>query len=506
MNEKIELLRLLEQKAELAEKLPHLHGWKFYPWARTFFESRHKMNFICAGNQVSKSSTQWRRAIELATNRSKWDMWRRRPRQFWYLYPTKDVATIETDKKVIPEFLPRDEYKDHPDYGWRLETKNKYAFALHFNTEVSIYYKSYAQDVGDLQSGSCDAIFFDEELPVEDGTDIWSELCMRLVSTDGFMHGVFTPTLNQEFWRCVMEEKGPREKLVDALKINVSMFDCLYYEDGTRSHWTEEQIQRAINACKSEAEVQRRVFGRFVTEEGIKYSGYNRAKHRKPAHLTPSTWLIYAGIDYGTGGGIGHPPAIVFVACDPTFRQFRVFKAWKGDDGSNYTAGDIFLKYIALRGDMSVTGAYYDHSAKDMAVIAERNGECLQKAEKGHDIGEEYVNVLFKNGAMYIYEGGPNGEELDKLSLELSTLRRDTPKTRAKDDLCDALRYALTNIPIDFTLIVKSEAIVQAERVETTEEKEIRERTEYYGDDGEEKAWTAEDECAAFQSNLDDHW
>jgi hypothetical protein len=40
-----------------------------------------------------------------------------------------------------------------------------------------------------------------------------------------------------------------------------------------------------------------------------------------------------------------------------------------------------------------------------------------------------------------------------KLAHELSSLRVDTPKTKAKDDLCDAARYNIALMPWNWTIL-----------------------------------------------------
>src|SRR3989304_9869548 len=139
-------LVLLEQKIKLQKGLPHIYGWKFYDWARQYFESRNRIITLSSGNQVSKSSSQIRKNLHWATCQSLWpELWTTTPRQFWYLYPTRDVAHIEFRKKWEPEFMPRGEYKDDPIYGWKPEYYHNRIFAIHFNSGVSIYFKTYAQ-------------------------------------------------------------------------------------------------------------------------------------------------------------------------------------------------------------------------------------------------------------------------------------------------------------------------------------------------------------------------
>lgn len=97
-------IAILERQKELREGLPYEHGWKHYKWSRTFYESTNKENFLVAANQIGKSSVQIRKAINWATKPDIWqDLWDTNylgpPKQFWYFYPTKDVATIEFKTK-----------------------------------------------------------------------------------------------------------------------------------------------------------------------------------------------------------------------------------------------------------------------------------------------------------------------------------------------------------------------------------------------------------------------
>jgi len=61
---------------------------------------------------------------------------------------------------------------------------------------------------------------------------------------------------------------------------------------------------------------------------GLKYPQFDIKRHMKEAHKLPKTWLIYEGVDTGSGDegeSEGHPSAIAFVAVSPDFRQGRVF-------------------------------------------------------------------------------------------------------------------------------------------------------------------------------------
>ncbi len=121
----------------------------------------------------------------------------------------------------------------------------------------------------------------------------------------------------------------------------------------------------------------------------------------------------------------------------------------------------------------------YDHGCKDFRTIADRNGGGFTPADKDHERGEDFINTLFKNDMLSIDET----EELNKLALELASLRRDIPKNKAKDDFCDAMRYAITRIPWDWSAI--SDKFLPGATPEeqlTDMQKQVRERRKQMDD------------------------
>lgn len=497
---KKEKIKLLEKQYELRVGLPFLYGWKWYAWARDFYESHNKVNLLCAANQISKSSTQIRKCINWATDQALWpSLWLNKPRQFWYLYPTASQATIEFEQKWV-QFLPTGKFKEDAQYGWKVVYKNKEVHAIYFNSGVTIYFKSYAQDAMALQTGTCDAIFCDEELPV----DIYDELMFRLSASNGYFHMVFTATMGQEFWRKCMEPEGfEDEKLKGAWKRSVSMYECQHYDDGTPSHWTDDKIQMVKNRCKNDKEILKRVYGRFVRDDsGLKYEQFSIKRHMKPWHPVPKDWLVYAGVDVGSGGTQNHPGAICFVAVRPDFRAGRVFLAWRGDQ-QDTTADDIMNQFRKMRDEhkLTLTGQFYDWASKDFETIAGRLGEPFLKADKSHDRGEDIINVLFKNNMMMVYET----DETQKLASELISLRKETPKNKAKDDLADAFRYAVTLIPWDFTVITPESAFfkpAEDEKPKNHMERQIEDRRKWAVEqENDDDGWNPEQEIAEANEN-----
>lgn len=449
---KLEKERLIREKLRLKEGLPHLHGMPWYEWAYDFFKTENHEAFLVAANQVSKSSTHIRKVIDWATDTTQWlRRWpslqaapahAQIPNQFWYLYPTADVASIEFETKWL-QFLPRNEYKDHPVYGWKDVYEKGKIKELQFNSGVTIYFKTYSQNAQDLQSGSVYYLGFDEELPEE----LLGELQARLNGTDGYFSGVFTATLGQDHWRATMEpEETDVELHPTAWKRSVSLYDCQFYKDGSPSPWTPEKIARAVARCPNQTERKRRIEGRFAASGGRKYQSFEREENMIKPFTIQKDWHIYSGVDIGSGGENNHPGAIAFIAVRPDFRFGVVFKGWRGD-GVLTTSSDIYLKHRELREKMVLVSQVYDHQAKDFDTISSRNNDPFTKAQKGHDAGEALLNSLFRHKMLMIMGNDP---ELNKLAVEFSSLLKATPKTKAKDDFIDATRYAAMSIPWDF--------------------------------------------------------
>lgn len=421
-------------------------------------------SFLCTRDYLvtHNSSTQIREFIDHATDKTKWkDLWRQTPNQFWYLYPTKPVATTEFHEKWVPELLPRGAMKNDETYGWEEEYKNKEIWAIHFKSGISIYFKTYAQDSQDLQSGSVYKIGGDEEMPFH----IFNELRSRLTATGGYFSMCFTATLGQDEWRRTMEPANESEELFPkAFKQTISMYDCLTYKDGTKSHWTLDRIKEIEEECSSEAEIQRRVYGRFVISSGLKIPGFSRVRNIVPYQQIDPVWAVYTGTDIGGGGERGHPASIIFIAVRPDGKYGIIFKGWRGD-GIVTSSSDILEKHqemctrevVTDSGEMKTVPIYpvlksYDWNAKDFFIMSSRAGEGFTPADKRRDAGFGIMNTLFKLGMLVVMDGDP---ELQKLIVELTSLQEGQAKQTAKDDMTDAARYCLMPIPWNFEDVSK---------------------------------------------------
>jgi phage terminase large subunit-like protein len=434
---KKQYLRELEKRASLQDGLPHLYGYKFYKWQRKFWNSTNKYNFITAANQIGKSSVNIRKCIHWATNKDLWPkLWKKEPTQFWYFYPDAKLATVEFNEKFVKEYLPRGDFKKHALYGWEAEfDSRRMIHAIHFNSGVSVYFKTYEQKARSLQASTVFAVFVDEEMPPE----LFPEINMRLVANDGYWHMVFTATLGSQFWRETMEFKGkPEERFVGALKQQISMYDCLEYDDGSPSEWSVERIDGIKATCGSQAEIERRILGKFVKDTGLLIPHFTRARNVTQDDTVPADWYYISGVDPGSGGAKGHPSAIIVVAVAPDGRAAKVVRV-RRLDGVETTAYDTLSFYKEVTANLTLVTQKYDWADKDFGILAEREGIPFIPAQKNRDFGFGILNSLFQTGILQIVWS----QEAEKLIVELENLDSSTDKAIAKDDLCDALRYAV---------------------------------------------------------------
>jgi len=119
------------------------------------------------------------------------------------------------------------------------------------------------------------------------------------------------------------------------------------------------------------------------------------------------------------------------------------------------------MKYRVLRGGLKPILQCYDWAAADFKTYASRLGETFTKAEKSQDLGEDIINILFKNKILDIYDIDP----LQGLAAELSSLTKEELKRFSNDDYVDALRYAVTRIPWDYT-VISDELVLEQKKVE----------------------------------------
>ena len=417
------------------EDLPHLYGYPWYSWAWDFFNDTSKNAFLVAPNQVSKSSTLIRKVIHWATCPDLWPkLWPTKPTQFWYFYPSKDVATVEFDEKWEKEFMPRGAAKSHPIYGWEKNMKFGSIHDIRFNSGVSIYFKSYEQSAGNVQTSSVYLIACDEELPVA----YWPEVSARRdgLLVDGYFNMTFTATLSQRFWFEVIECKGlPNERLPEAKKIQISLYDCQKYMDGTPTGWTKERIQKRIESCQSEREVQRRVMGRFVNEELALIDCFTEEKNYKHGEfIIPSTWSKTISLFVST-----RTTGVCVLAISPDLDKVVVSECYKFD----FTNFEVLEKVHNLRGK-KLMELNVNSGASDFITMANNSGIFFTTIKAPKNGLKDKINSFFKTEVLEIAKSKNSSE----LVMQIRTIKESDLSTYEDYEVYAALAIGLSNLQL----------------------------------------------------------
>ncbi len=458
---KLEKLKLLEAKQKMESELPHLYGFNLYRWQREFIESTNKMTIMVAANQIGKSSAQWLKAIRWATDKTIWPkIFAKDPKMFLYFMPSLKLITREIETKIIPEYLPRGDQRDNGPYRWEAKYAEEIEYIYFPETDVRIQFLSYASDPHKaFQAMSPHAVFADEEMPAE----IFGEIITRLQSHEevtyfdekkkktitnpgAYFHLVCTPTRGEQMW----EDAFNGHKFEKAKKMQVSLYECTQFEDGSPGKYSVPKIEEIKQTLPDQRSIEVRVYGKFSKIEGLLFSSFDRLRNVGPRMDLGANCLYFGGIDYGSGGQYGHAGACCIVQVNSDRTMAQVFRLWKGNHKEKTTASDILHKYLDLRAGINCAGEYYDWAASDLGVIAQREGLPIQKANKDAVSGYGLINSLFKNNMLHI----PNEPEFYPLIKEIERARESTKKKDLDDDAADAMRFALANIPFDFSKVV----------------------------------------------------
>lgn len=199
------------------------------------------------------------------------------------------------EKVIIPEirsWLPKDAIKNYS-----VESRT-----LTLHNGSTIEFMSYDQDAEKFASASRHWIWFDEEPP----QDIFKECQMRLIDTKGDMWFTLTP-VNGMTWiySDIYEKQG--------LNPNIDIF----HFDTRKNPFIDKEILADLMQGMSEAELDMRLGGKFVSLSGLIYKEYDPGVHAIKRFQVPSHWPRLCAID-------PHPriPTVVLYMAVATPQEF----------------------------------------------------------------------------------------------------------------------------------------------------------------------------------------
>ena len=304
----------------------------------------------------------------------------------------------------------------------------------------ALAFKSYDQGREKFQTETLDAIWFDEEPPLE----IYTEGVMRTNTTKGTVYLTFTPLLgmSQVVSRFLMESSPYR------IEINMTIRDV--------GHYTEADVERIIGGCP-EHEREARVNGSPSLGSG-KVFPVSESSISVQSFPTPPHWPRINGIDFGWD----HPTAAVQLVWDRDGDCIYVTQAYRRKEEIPV----IHAEAIKAWGDWVPTAWPHDGLQHDKG-----SGETLA--------GQYRKNGILMMHDRATFEDGSNGVEagvmdmLDRMRTgrlkvfahledwfeEFRLYHRKNGKiVKERDDLLAATRYAL---------MMRRRAVVKPDRSRT---------------------------------------
>jgi phage terminase large subunit-like protein len=435
----------LDHTEEEQEMLPHLYGFPWYKWAWDFFTSTNEFNFICAANQISKSSTLIRKIILFATAVEIWkDLWpglkKDAPNPFWYFHVSQGLMTDEFEEKWIPEFLPRGEMKNHETFGWEVKYSYQKVSSLTFNSGVKISFKSYEQKAKIQQGGSVYYVACDEELPAER----FEELDQRRSATNGYFDMVFTATIGQRFWWRAIEGTGRKETFKDAFKQQISKRDCLTYMDGSPSIWTEEKIRREEERCRNETQKLVRIEGRFIRDFNVLLPSFSWANTIKATGLEEGNTygLVYVSPETGYA-------AILALKVNDTHDKAEVVDCHYFED-KDVSSVEMYVVFAAFAERHGFTNCWCNVEGKDFIEIAKNREPYVTPMKMPKFQSAKMMNSLFKYNVLSIVK---NSEMAEDFIYQLQNADKDDDNFK-ETEMVGALVLGCSQIPWQFSKIM----------------------------------------------------
>lgn len=375
-----------------------------------------------------------------------------------------NVWVIGTDSKTVRDSLQskiigtaQRDFNDgciHPDYIYKEnkimargvpEAVDTIYIRHKSGCRVKLQFRSYEQGRENLQAATIDLVYCDEEPPEE----IMGELRARIAATGGFLYMAFTPLkgmtpLVQEFWT----HDNP-EKFLTCMNI---------YE---AKHFTAEKLKKieSLYSGLSEAERQARMMGIPTMGSGMVYP-IDDNDIAYDAFPIPKNYQRIGGLDFGRGE---HPTALVWVARDPATDIIYVYDALKTTRNSIAENASLIRK----RGQW-IPFAYPHDLMRDSGV---ERGKMMDEDKKSE--GYKYKTMYEDDGVRFTPHNAKTSEGSNKVENGLVEIRQrmmtgrlkiarhlselwkekqvyrygeDLKPIKQKDDLMDAMRYAVIMI------------------------------------------------------------
>lgn len=332
-DEKLELIRLLDEKERRRKENPLAYNNPFIPKRHekqiAFHTNNKRIRAFFGGNRTGKTEAGGHEVVCYAEGKHEFRKIKF-PCEIWVGCPSFDVQKDTTQKK-IERYLSANSI-DKINY---IHTGIWKEVFLKDGSKIT--FKSYEQGREKWQGAGKQLIWFDEEPPY----DIWEEALMRH-EAGTTLDVILTMTpVNGMTW--VYDEIYMATDRDDLFVITAGWDDNPYL--------TEEQKQD-MGRNLSEDSLKVRKKGEFVSRVGLVCSWWNRDKHLKNI-IPQNNWTYYEVID----GGWSDPAAYLLVAVTDK-GEWKVVSGFRERE---LMEEQIFTKREQIRGNLLIRGGVADN-------------------------------------------------------------------------------------------------------------------------------------------------
>lgn len=429
-------------------------------------DSKHNHLFVVAPNRTGKSQIGARIVTWLLQGihpflpvRKKWGT------EFTILVVGRTSEIIETEiwNNKIKRFLPPGSYRTESKSGGGIGR------VIHNTTGNKIIFMSHhdAKNAREKMQGFTAPIVWLDEMP--DDVSLMTELMIRTLTNDGIFLATFTPLVENEQIKKLVETPSKKAKIY---KLRPEDNPKLLDADGTLT--TYEEDLKALCAGEPEAVYRARRYGEWYYTSGRVVKAYDPARHSQelPVDYSKVNWRHVAVVDPAAVGLVG----VTIWGEDPVTKVWWNVYAQKIEGDAAYILvkklEDVFGEYniTERRCDCNPAGFYKEALRQNIKYIpvADKHDRKLETIEK--------LNTFISKG-MFLFSAANSTELTDEfISAKFSTLDHNKIIASSSWHLIDCARYFADNLPSPLTTPVKFRSMTHMLKQEHMKQEEKLQR------------------------------
>lgn len=318
------------------------------------------------------------------------------PRVVWVT--SQDVpASRDVMQKVIKwqlkHYFPQ--LKENEDWRWK-EGEQKIVYMNRYDAtdEGEIAFKSAESGADKFQGASVDLMIHDDH----DDKEVFDECDMRVMDCKGETIYNRTPIHGMNWLYDTFYVPFKNGNAVDTFVSLANMYD---------NHFLPLEEIHKQEAKLSEKERRMRIYGEFVSFEGLVYDMFSRNRHVVRTFIPPAHWPVYRGIDFG----YNNPSACEWLAVNPETGAFFVYQEFYQNHTKTF---DLAKKIFEMSRGREHIITYADSSgAQNIADLSDTRvlGDYVLSAVGGFrdkTSGRYRIMHLLETDKLFVMDNCPN--------------------------------------------------------------------------------------------------